>query len=206
VFNNSISSNTTLYSSYNTTDILARINENNAILLAQEELAIMILAQLDDGQCEDYVFITLDQWTRMYLAMIVRSTRRDVVEMMNVVIAERMSRVDETIQSMQLTEECRKHVFPVYEPNLKYFTLKLDKFIGTFMVLFMFLFMSILVLAAEKIYDTLRKKDKLMDEVDDDDSFEIQIKVGKHILPNVKREIRNKYAEILHLLDNNACL
>jgi hypothetical protein len=128
------------------------INTENAIYIYGESELLNLLADIEPELCKNYLFITLDQWTRSHVALIMGKERVDILESMNVIVAERMKYVDEYIQSFQLNNECRKHLFPVYTPDPKYDAIQLVELSGTFLFLFIFLCLSTFVLLFENIF------------------------------------------------------
>jgi hypothetical protein len=95
-----------------------------------------VLSELEPTLCGNYVYVTFDEWKRTFSGIIMRKQRHDLLESMNAIVAERMSFVDRHIQSAQLDDECSKHIFPVYTPEMKYRTLVLADFSGAFTFLF----------------------------------------------------------------------
>jgi hypothetical protein len=80
-----------------------------------------------------------------------RKERIDILESMNVIVAERLPYVDRFMQVNQLNEECRKHIFPVFTPDPRYIPFVLLKVGGAFAFLLLFLCVSIVVFLIEII-------------------------------------------------------
>src|SRR3569832_1706333 len=108
-----------------------------------------------------------------------RKDRVDVLESMNVNVAERMPFVDRYIQSFQLDEQCRKLLFPVYTPNPKYDPLELRKLGGVFVFLLSMLCLSLIVLFFEIIASKWYRQEKKMKS--EQTTFEIQLYVDQRI-------------------------
>jgi hypothetical protein len=130
-------------------DILHQIDTHNAILFETDGLGLHALSELEPTLCVNYVYVTFDEWMRTFSGIIMRKQRDDLLESMNVIVAERMSFVDRHIQSTQLDDECSKHIFPVYTPDPKFHTLVLADFSGAFTFLFTLLTMSGCMLLCE---------------------------------------------------------
>jgi hypothetical protein len=177
------------------------VKVQNAIVFAPAEILINLLDAIPTAECNDYMLITLDEWTRIYNAFIVRKERVDLLESMNVIVAQRMSFVDDNIQSFQLEDECKKHIFPVYTPDPKFSSLQLNKLMGLFVLLFLLLFTSLLVLVGEVLCEKFQKKENIFEEIVE--PFEIHLQVGNVITPEIRRQIQVKYFEILQLIDKN---
>jgi hypothetical protein len=118
----SLKSNPPMYISNEKSELDA-INRENGIYINAESELLYLLDKIEPDLCENYLYISLDEWTRMYAGLMMRKERVDILESMNVIVAERMSFVDNFIQSNQLNNECRAHIFPVYTPNPKYSSL-----------------------------------------------------------------------------------
>jgi hypothetical protein len=187
-------SNSTVYFNY-IDEVLHEIS-NDAVLIDAESLALTVLSLMPESECAKYVYVTFEQWTRNYKAIIIRRERGDVLEEMNAIVVERMSYVDDFIQSSQLKEECRKHVFPVHTPDPKYLSLHLANVSGAFAFLFLFLLLACFVLSGEvfanKFYGT--KQEEHFDIVIEIDSCDIQ--------PDMHEIIFEKYLQFMQLLDN----
>jgi hypothetical protein len=199
--NSSIYKTTPLYR--NDADMLYEIMHNNAVVFGPEGVLYSLLNRLDGSECANYVLITLDTWTRIYLALIMSQQRRNILENMNAIVAQRMNYVGETIQAFQFSDECRKHIFPVYEPNPSYVPLKLSAFTDTFSLLFLFLFFSILVLVGERMWGRKQHKERVVQ------SIEYHLQVSMSVSPDIRNELHLKWMEILKLLDkldNDAAL
>jgi hypothetical protein len=140
------------------------------------------------------LYIPFDEWTRSYSALIMRKERVDILESMNVIVAERMPYVDNFIQLSQLNEECRKHIFPVYTPDPKYDALKLVELSGTFAFLFFFLCLSFVIFLFELAYVWWRPKLK---------TFRFVIRFSEtNLPPDIQVLILTKYSKMCELVAN----
>jgi hypothetical protein len=108
-----------------------------------------LLTNIEPELCKNYIYQTFDDWAQMPSAMIMRKERRSMLKSMNVIVAERMSFVDDYIQSILLKEKCREYLLPVYTPNPIYSPLKLAKFSGQFAFLFLFLCLTFFIFTLE---------------------------------------------------------
>jgi hypothetical protein len=133
-------------------NVIDAMDACNTIYIDRESAMLDLLAHMSPNDCENYVFVPFDEWTRLYLALIIRKERADILESMNIIVAERMRYVDNNIQSFQLNKVCHDHIFHVYTSNPKYESLQLLKITGAMAFLFTFLCMSVFVLFAEILY------------------------------------------------------
>jgi hypothetical protein len=172
---------------------LDAINAKNGIYIDEEGYLLYLLSTIKPDLCENYLYIPFDDWTRSYTALIMRKERVNILESINAIVAERMSYVDNFIQSSQLNEECRKHIFPVYTPDPKYDALKLVELSGTFLFLFIFLCLSLFVFLLELAYVWWRPKLK---------TFHVVIRFSKALPPNRQALIMMNYSKMCELAAN----
>jgi hypothetical protein len=86
-----------------------------------------------------------------------RKERKDILESINVIVAERMSYVVDYVQSFHLDDTCRKDILPVYTPDSKYCLLKLGEFLGTFMLLFLILIVFTFVIIEKRVGKSFKR-------------------------------------------------
>jgi hypothetical protein len=180
-------------------DTLEKVDKNNLIYIDTETA---VLAKLQYVKaCEDYVYVPFDEWTRMYSAIIMRKERGHMLESMNTIIAERMSFVDDYVQSFQLEDECREQIFPVYTPNPKFESLQLVKITGALAFLFLFLCISVFVLLAEII--SHKRRGTKMEIEGEFQTFDIGIhlQIDNSFASASRQEIFDKYVQLLEAID-----
>jgi hypothetical protein len=172
---------------------------HNGVYINEQSILINEMTLIDPKLCENYLYISFDEWTRSYSALVMRKERVDLLESMNVIVAERMSYADDVLQSFQLHDECRKHIFPVYTPDPKYSPLQLMKISGALVFLFSFLGLSVGVLFLEIfMFRVKHVKSKVVR------THHLQIHFDDTIKESVRKEIYAKYEEILELIVCNS--
>jgi hypothetical protein len=201
VLNESMTVNQPIYNSYFVT-MLHLINSRNAIMFDRESLVLHLLSTLEPDLCANYVYVSFDDWTRVLGALIMRKERVDVLEEMNLVVAERMSFVDDYIQSFQLKDECRQHIFPVNTPNPSYSSLQLVKIGGAFVFLFFFLSLSIVVLSVEVVLGKCVGNDEVEME-DIMETFEIHLRVDNTFGNRKRKKIFARYLYLLEAIQDD---
>jgi hypothetical protein len=178
---------------------LDAINNDHGIYIYYGNDLLSLLADIEPHLCANYLYIPLDEWTRLYAGLIMRKERVDLLESMNVIVAERMSFVDDYVQTLQMKEECRQHIFPVYTPDPKYSPLQLVKINGAFAFLFTFLCLAIGLLLFEIISSRyINKNDTKKSE-----TYNLHIQYDKNLSTEVQHIVTTKYLEILGMLSNN---
>jgi hypothetical protein len=202
VLANSIITNPPIYV-WNMSDgfhIFDVINEYNGIFIDSESTLLDLLMKIEEpALCANYVYVTFDDWTSVYSALMMGKHRQDMLESMNAIVAERMSYVDNFIQSFQLDEKCRSHIFPVYKSNPRYLPLHLVKISGAFVFLFTILCVSVLVLLIELI--SARWVSDLETIAEDLEPININISIGNRI-DTARRISFSRYLRIKRLLDD----
>jgi hypothetical protein len=184
-------------------ELIHLIDNEHGILFYSTDGLMNLLNKLPQNECENYVFITMNEWTPAYGALIMHKERVDMLESMNVIIAERMSYVDELIYKFQLNKECcSQHIFPVYTPSPKFASLKLTKISGALAFLFSCLCLSFIVLVLKIIiYKARCQQTNLLDDIVQ--PYEFHFNVWNNLSPNARKLIHAKYMEILQLIDDD---
>jgi hypothetical protein len=54
------------------------INSNNGIYIQSESVMLKLLAKIDPNLCKNYVFVTFEELTRIYIALIIRKERVEI--------------------------------------------------------------------------------------------------------------------------------
>ncbi len=180
-------------------DVLNTINTNNTIVIDTESILMQELAQSAPSECANFVYVSLDEWTRMYTALIMRNGRDDILESMNVIVAERISYVDNFIQSIQLDKECYKHIFPVYTTNPTFVHIQVSKITGALALLFLGLCTSVIILFVEIIW--CKWKSVNVGKKGEFQTFVIHLNID-HTFSSAKREeIYWQYKRLLEEID-----
>jgi hypothetical protein len=198
---NSLKSNPPIFTS-NVHSELEVINAENGIYINAESYLLYLLSVIESDLCENYLYVPFDEWTRVYRALIMRNERVDILESMNAIVAERMSFVGDFIQSLQMNEECRAHIFPVYTSDPKYTPLQLVKISGAFAFLFIFLCLSVCVLIIERISVRWTSL-KMVETVEPNETYEIRFHNYNKLSTETRQIIAAKYLEMCAAIEND---
>ncbi len=176
------------------------INTQNGILIYEESILVHILRSIPPDECGNYIYIVFDDWTRTYTSLLMGREQKDMLESWNVIVAERVSYVNEYIRTYGLSEECRNEIFPVYTPDPIYNPLILADFSGAFSLLACMLTLSLFYLMVEVIYMKFVKTEQphtssVMGP------FEIHIQVSDSVSSRDKKLVYEKYVEILAIIE-----
>lgn len=87
------------FTKFNYDAIFDLLDTKNGIYIHAETTVMNLLANIEQNLCKNYIFVTFDEMTRMYISLIIRKERVDLLESMNVVVAERFRYFDDNIQS-----------------------------------------------------------------------------------------------------------
>jgi hypothetical protein len=174
-------------------EVMKNIQKHNGIFIDAESVVLNELTKIEPELCKNYVYETFDDWTRIPSALIMRKERRNMLESMNVIVAERMSFVDNYVQSLTLNEKCREHLFPVYTSNPSYSSLKLAKLSGTFVFLFLFLCLAFLIFVGELLFVWWRPRVRTFHKI---------ILFSTTLSPDVQRLILEKCAKIQEIIES----
>jgi hypothetical protein len=170
------------------------------VFIETEEVLLDVLSTLPPDECANYVFVPFDEWTRVYSSLILRKERGDILESMNLIVAERMSYVNGFIQSFHLDEECHKHIFPVNKPDPIFMPLKLLEITGALAFLLVFLCISVFIFIVEMI--SAKWSGAEMDVETEFPTFNIQfLQVDKTFSCKKRKEIGALYLRILEVID-----
>ncbi len=177
-------------------DALNTINTNNTILIDTESI---LMAKSAPSEYAHFVYVSLDEWTRMYTALIMRNGRDNMLESMNVIVAERISYVDNFIQSTQLDEECYKQIFPVYTTNPTFVHIQVSKITGALALLFLGLCTSVIILYLEIIW--FQWKNANMGKDNEFQTFIIHLNIDNTFSSAKRKEIYWQYMRLLKEID-----
>jgi hypothetical protein len=180
-----------MYLAYHSGEELNIMHEHNGIFIAAESAVLDLLSNIEPELCKKYVYKSFDDWTKTPIGLILRKERRNMLESMNAIVAERMSFVDDYIQSLSLNEKCREHLFPVYTSNPTYSSLKLVKVSGAFVFLFLFLCFAFIIFIIECLFVWWRPRLK---------TFHIVISYDRYIPLDTQKLILIKYAKMQDLV------
>jgi hypothetical protein len=105
------------------------------------------------------------------------------------------------IQSVQLDEECHKHIFPVHTPNPKYEPLPLLKITGALALLSFFLLISVFILFFEIMWNKWR--DTKLETENEFQTFDIRLPlhIGDTFSSMHREKIFAKYLQLLEVID-----
>jgi hypothetical protein len=125
--------------------------DKNVIIIVDIPTIYQLLSQLDPHECAKYVIIELPQIVPAWMTLAVRKERRDLLEALNVIVAERMNFIDDLIDENALTDECRNHIYPPNIPEQKFTPLTFYTLSGTFFLVSCLCALSFIVLVCEII-------------------------------------------------------
>jgi hypothetical protein len=173
---------------------LEMLHTHNGIFIDSKSGVLYPLSRIRPELCKNYVYHMFDDWTTIPSALIVRKERRDILESMNVVVSERMSFVDDYVQSISLSKHCSELLFSDFIPEPKYVPIQLAKFSGAFAFLFFFLSFSFFLFLFELAYVWWKPKLK---------TFRIVVRFKSTLPVDVQNLIFDKYAKINEVLIND---
>jgi hypothetical protein len=130
-------------------DLRNDIIDNNAVYLNEISFIIQKLSQLPPRECANYDVILLPQIMHIWMCLMVRNERRDLLEPFNVIIAERMDFINNLPDKPQMSEECMNYVFPRDIGANQFVSLSIYSLSGAFALLLILLALSIFVFLAE---------------------------------------------------------
>jgi hypothetical protein len=200
IISDAVNTNPPVYAS-TATEVFDYVDNHNGIYIEGESLVLQYLSLIKPELCKNYVFLTFDEWTRIYSAFIMRKERVDVLESMNVIVAERLSYVNDYMDSYELKKECRKHIFPVYTPDPTYSALILADFSGPVAFLVLFLTFSLLVLLLEIVFSKCKKKS--LSTESDFRPYLIHLLIDNTFAPNTRDTISFHYSKILEAIQDD---
>jgi hypothetical protein len=130
-------------------NIMEQIVNERSILI--EELAVIKqrLSRLPPSECANYVIVDVPEMIPYWMTIRLDRTRRDILERLNVIVAERMNFISELIDKNQMDEECRNHIYPPHIVEPRFIPLNMYKLSGAFVLLVSLCSVSVLVMLCE---------------------------------------------------------
>jgi hypothetical protein len=92
------------------------------------------LAQLPPSECANYELVELDSVASYWTSLVLRKERHDVLESLNVIVAERMDFVKQLLDDSQLSDECREYIYPPHIAQPTFVPLTMYTLSGAFVL------------------------------------------------------------------------
>jgi hypothetical protein len=183
-----------------TADLRKNIVNENGILLDDIDIIMQRLSQLPPNECANYVVIDVPDILPMWMGLVLRNERRDLLEPINFIIAERMDFINNLLNKPHISKECHNHIYPPDNAETRFIPLSMYSLSGAFAVLVCLLILSVLTFVAEIISRKtclLDKKNEVI-VMDDDvlhlvDHF-IYDKIHQHIKGEHECNVFEKYS------------
>jgi hypothetical protein len=125
------------------------ILNNNAALLIERSVILFSLSELEPDMCALFTVVEVHEIIAYHAALILHKHRRDALEALNVVIAERQNFIDDLIHTKQLNDECRNHIFPPHVAEPRFLPLSMYTLSGTFVMAFILLACAVCAFVVE---------------------------------------------------------
>jgi hypothetical protein len=93
-------------------DLETKIVQENGIMLDEVPIITQRLSQLHPSECEKYSIVELEDIPSIWITLMVRKERREILECLNVIVLERMNFIRRIIAQHGMKDECRNHIYP----------------------------------------------------------------------------------------------
>jgi hypothetical protein len=133
-------------------DLPGNIINDNGIYLDEIGLITRELSLLPPNECVNYDVIDVSDIMPAWICMVVRNERRDLLEPLSVIIAERLDFINNIMDKPQMSEECMKHIYPPEKAETRFVPLSIYSLSGAFAVLVCLLVASFLVFVVEFMF------------------------------------------------------
>jgi hypothetical protein len=113
-------------------NIMYEIEHVNAIVFEELSTIHYRLGKLPPSECGKYVVIELSEMSTYSMSIMLRHARRDILESLNVIIAERLTFISGLVEHIQMSDECHKLIYPPTTPEPRFVRLSLSALSGAF--------------------------------------------------------------------------
>jgi hypothetical protein len=199
IFAHSLISNPPIYTAIKQLDA---INTQNGIYIEGESAIRDVLREIPPHMCNNYVFMRIDEWARGVSALIMQKGRKEMLEEMNAIVAERMSYVDEYIRSFHIEPQCGNEIFYTHMPELTFAPLQLAEIGATLLFTLVFLCLAVIVLLAEVLLHRWHCRSKSA-ETTAKHIFEMNIRYDDTLSIDTRRIIEAKYFDIIDAIQRD---
>jgi hypothetical protein len=128
------------------------VNNENAILIDDVFSITSKLSRLAVKDCSKYVMVPIAMGKSHWVTLMLRKERIDVLESINVIIAERFDAVQEIATTYPIDEQCIAHLNSQHTPSPSYISLNLYTLSGCFVSAILFFILAAIFLSAEIVY------------------------------------------------------
>jgi hypothetical protein len=139
------------------------IEKEHDILFAELSEIFELMSRNKPEDCANYAVFVLEEIDVHFVTWILRKERRDILETLNVIVAERMDFVTRLLEKNQLSDECRNHIFPpnVAEPRFK--KMSMYTLSGVFTLLMCLSVVALITFLVEILFGKCRAEKKNID-------------------------------------------
>jgi hypothetical protein len=135
--------------SLGTLDLASSIIQGNGIMLDELTIITQRLSQLKPDECSQYVVVELDDIPPIWITLMLRKERRDILETLNVIVLERMNFIRRLITQTDMSDECKAHIFPPPVSDMRFVPLSLYTLGGAFTLFLLMLLVSCIIFVCE---------------------------------------------------------
>jgi hypothetical protein len=151
----------------------------NLIIMAEMSVILHVLSYIKPEECSKYAIVELNEVGPAWATMMLNKKRRDLLEPLNVIVAERMNFVTQLLEKDKTNEECMKHIYPKNIAEPKFQQMTMYTLSGIFALLVALLIFAAIVFLVE-VFSTklgykpeMIKKQTLTDKIDKIISYEL---------------------------------
>jgi hypothetical protein len=135
-----------------TPDLRKDICDDNGVYLHEISMIIKELSQLPSRECANYDVINIPDMMPIWMCLQLRNERRDLLESLSVIIAERRNFINDIADKPQMSEECKNHIYPPEKAETRFVPLTIYTLSGAFAVLVCLLIVAFLVFVIEVMF------------------------------------------------------
>jgi hypothetical protein len=130
-------------------DLQLNIVRDNGVVIDEIALLHQRLSKLPPNKCSNYAIVELDDAESFVITTILRNERRDMLDALNVIVSERVEYVTKLIAQLEMTDECRQHIYPPHTASPAYVALNMYTISGAFALLVCLLGVAFVVFITE---------------------------------------------------------
>jgi hypothetical protein len=183
----------------NETRIFDMIDNKNAILLEDMNTMTSRLTRITPKKCASYTITPLTD-THVWYSLVLRKDRKDMLENLNAIVAQRYIFIDKFVDTFQLSDECRQKLHPAFTNDFRYVSIQLDTVSGAFVFALCCALLSVCVFIGELICAKYYHGGTRMSEHEMLVPLNINFNVDVFVTTDECNYILDQYEELVELL------
>ncbi len=161
------------------------INSSRTIIFENIMSINQRLSKLAPSSCGDFSVIELTELVPSWMSLVLSKRRRDSLDSLNVIVAERMDYITNLMDGTQLKDECREHIYPSNDQEMKFVPLNVYALSGAFALIVCLSLLALVVLIGEILFGKYTHKEGATPSIGLNIADELDVVFGEQFLHRI---------------------